>query len=346
MPTLNTNLLYPFLLIFATGKKTCENMGRNIERSGDTISRALPTSQQSLAETKEICKTIFAKKKSIKVLVDDTILRKMFARQIEGTWKLYDGVFGMCVNGFRLCVVMISCGKIAFPWECKIILPKELTSDRDETKNQVIQRIYIDIQENFPNAEITMVADGAFATVAMLDWCKIVSARATMRMHRNRRVFYKGESVKISEIKNFVPQSWRTARTIQVLWHGHTVFITAEKRMDKHGEITVVYIVSTYKAKPAVHVKIYKQRWAIEKFFRTSKQILGLQDCASTRFEKHCNHVASVLLAYSIAQLERIRFRYNNVETAVRALRKDFFDNSCTRLSALNQILQVVANCA
>lgn len=52
MQTLSINLLYPYLMIFTTGKKTCENMGRSIEKSGDTVSRALPEAIDSLAAAK------------------------------------------------------------------------------------------------------------------------------------------------------------------------------------------------------------------------------------------------------------------------------------------------------
>jgi len=50
------------------------------------------------------------------------------------------------------------------------------------------------------------------------------------------------------------------ARTIQVVWHDIPLFITAQRRIDKHGEESIVYQASTYEAKPSEHVGNYKNR--------------------------------------------------------------------------------------
>lgn len=315
-------------------------MGRSIKKNGDTVSRALPEATQSLAIAKSIAIKTLGKKKNIKVLFDHSILRKMFATCMEGTWKLYDGILGMCVNGYRWFVVMVSCGNVAFPWECKFALPKELASENDETWLQSVQRIYPDIHENFSESSITLVADGAFATTALIDWCVKNRIKIEMRMHKNRRIIYKGNTIKISEIKTLIPKGRRLGCTIQATWHNLLIFITAQRRINKHGDEMIVYQIATYKAKPAVHVQNYKERWPIEKFFRTTKQLLGLQDCASRSFEKQNNHTAAVLLAYSIAQLERIDSKYSCVEDAIKALRSMSFGLMKSRLVALDEILR------
>jgi len=258
---------------------------------------------------------------------------------MEGTWKLYDGVLGKCVNGYRWFVVLLLHGDVAFPWECKFALPKELASENDETWLQTIQRIYIDVQKNFPETKITIVADGAFATTSMVDWCVKGHLRAEMRMHKNRCVLYKGISIKISAIKELIPKGRHFARTIQVVWYGNIISITAQRRVNKHGDETIVYQIATYEAKPALHVKTYQQRWPIEESFRRCKQLFGLQDCASTSFEKQSNHAAAILLSYSFVQLERISARCKCMEDAIRRLKNMDFNTMILRLNALNQNL-------
>ena len=342
MLTLSTDLLYPYLLIFSTGKKTFENMGRSIKKSGDSVSRSLNQANQSLAELKSIAINALREKKELKLLADHSIIRKMFAQCMEGAWELYDGVLGKCVNGYRWFVVLLVCGDIVFPWECKFALPKELASKDDETWLQIIQRIYVDIQNNFPKTKITIIADGAFATTAMVGWCTKNNIRAEMRMHKNRRVLHKGVLIKISEIKELIPKGRHFARTIKVIWHENNISITAQRRVNKHGDETIVYQIATYEAKPALHVKTYKQRWAIEESFRRCKQIFGLQDCASTSFEKQSNHAAAILLAYALSQLERINGRYCCIEDAIRALKSMNFNMMQSRLHALNQIFHAI----
>jgi hypothetical protein len=69
------------------------------------------------------------------------------------------------------------------------------------------------------------------------------------------------------------------------------------------GKELIVYLVSTYKAKPIEHIEYYKKRWPIEKMLRTCKQLLGLGDCPSTSLEIQENHFAVCLVAYALAQL-------------------------------------------
>lgn len=52
--------------------------------------------------------------------------------------------------------------------------------------------------------------------------------------------------------------------------------ITAVRRIDKHGEESIVYQASTYREKPSEHIKNYKYRWPVEVFIRTTKQNIGL----------------------------------------------------------------------
>jgi len=68
--------------------------------------------------------------------------------------------------------------------------------------------------------------------------------------------------------------------------------------------------------------KIPRQSFTRQKFIRTSKQYLGLQECFSTKFETQKNHVASVFLAYAIAQLEMKKRKLKTPEEAIRALKK------------------------
>ncbi len=217
-------------------------MGRSIEKSGDTVARALLDEGRSLAEIKSIAVNRFSKKKELLFVCDHSILRKLFASRIEGTWRHYDGVLGTEVNGYHWFVVMLASGGVTLPWECKFELPQVLCPEDHETWLQIIQRIYADIQAHFPKTLITIVADGAFSTGNMLEWCTPRNVRAEMRMHKNRRVIYNGKSMLIREIKELAPTNLRRQRTIKAIWQGHHVFISSEKRVDKHGDKTIVYL--------------------------------------------------------------------------------------------------------
>lgn len=86
------------------------------------------------------------------------------------------------------------------------------------------------------------------------------------------------------------------APTIKADGRGLLLFFTAYRRIDKHGEKTIVFLVSTYNIKPSAHVNSYKKHRLVEKVIRTCKQYLGLQECFSTVFETQQDHVTSVFL--------------------------------------------------
>lgn len=138
-------------------------------------------------------------------------------------------------------------------------------------------------------------------------------------MRSNCTVIYKDEKIHIRDIKSLKPKGRQMARTINVMWHGIPLFITAQKRIDKKGQETVVFQASTFKEKPIRHVQIYQARWNIEKMFRTTKQHLGLQECSARKMETQESHIASVLLAYALLQCDQKRQSLSTPEAALRA---------------------------
>src|SRR5471030_1153523 len=117
-------------------------------------------------------------------------------------------------------------------------------------------------------------------------------------MHKNRTVEFKGVKIAIDKINALRLKGRQMAKTVVVKWHDMLLHITAAKRIDRHLNESIIYQAATFVAKPSKHAAIYKKRWPIEKFFRTAKQHLGLQDCFSTRLETQLDHFSSVLLAY------------------------------------------------
>lgn len=152
---------------------------------------------------------------------------------------------------------------------------------------------------------------------------------------------YKGKKQKLREIKEIRPKGRQMARTVQVVWQGLRLEITAVRRIDKRGNETIVYQAATYKATPSQHAKNYKWRWGIEKLNRTTKQSLGLQECFSRKIGIQFDHICAVLLAYSIAQLEMKHKGYKNPETAIKAFKKKNHHFLNRKFDRLNQDIDI-----
>ncbi len=146
-----------------------------------------------------------------------------------------------------------------------------------------------------------------YRLLLLLTWCIENKVKAEMRMRSSCVVVYKGKKLSPKQLvleRNVRPRGRQTCRAVSLKWHNIDLEITIVRRIDKHGNESIVFQVATYKARPEAHVAHYQKRWAIEMIFRRSKQSLGLQECQSRSLQLQHNHVAAVLLAYAITQLE------------------------------------------
>jgi len=300
-------------------------MGRFVQTSGRLVAKFLQPSEISLAMTHQICQSIFSDKKKLFLIIDDTLIKKIFATNMRGTGMFYDTKLRIAINAFRLITAMITDGHYTIPISCAYLFAKELLNlcpERFPSKDDLAKSFIRTALKLFPDKKVIVVADGLYATVGLLDWCVKNKISAEMRMHSNRVVAYKGVKKKLRELamQPGVKLTGRqTARTISVEWHGLPLEITILKRVDKHDEESIVFQVATYKAEPREHVKAYKMRWPTEMFYRTGKQSLGLGDCYSKDLDIQHNHVSAILLAYALAQLEMKNLRLKTPEDAINA---------------------------
>lgn len=336
----NTSLDYPLLTILSIGKRSFESMGNLIKKSGDTIKRLLRPSDENFARIYKIAKQVFHGKTELILIIDDTLIKKIFSRLMQGSGWFYDTKICRRILGYKLLAVSITDGRVTIPIDCSFLFSRELLDGSLQSKDALVKAMVQKVFALFPDKQFIITADGAFATESFLEWCIQNGYKAEVRMHSNRVVQYNGQNVAIREIKELRPKGRKMARTIVAQWHKLDLRITAHRRIDKHGEESIVFQAATYYAKPSQHVKNYKMRWGIEKFFRTAKQHLGLQECFSRKMATQMNHVSAVFLAYSLVQLEMKNKRLLNSETAIRALKKKKFDSLKYHFNRSDQIFE------
>lgn len=347
----STVITYPLLLLLSTiGKKSFENMGQLIQRSGDTVYRLLHPAEFSFLQMGYIAQSIFAGKKNLFVGIDDTLIKKIHSQIMQGAGLFFDTKIGRRIMAFRLVIGMVTDGKFTIPIACAYLFAKELldlSGQKFPTKDEIAKAFATTAIKLFPDAKITIVVDGLYSTVEFLGWCKRNNIRLEARMHSNRVVEYKGERVKVRDLlhkKGLHPKGRQMARTVSVVWHEIDLELTIVRRADKHGNESVVFQIATYKALPREHVANYKKRWPIEMLNRTTKQELGLQECYSRSLETQHNHSASVLLAYALAQLDMKVRKLKTPEQAIRQCKTktvNFLENRFTRF--LNNKTEIYA---
>lgn len=320
----STILKYPVLTILSMGKRSFENMGLLIQRSGDTVKRLLYPAEYSFQVSKDIGKSMFTKEKTLCVGIDDTLLRKIYSKFMQGAGMFFDTKIGRSIMAYKLVICIITDGKFAIPIDCAYMFAKEILDSINEKfppKDEIAKSFVKTATKSFSDKKIIVVVDGLYASVAFVRWCKTENINLEARMHSNRVVEYKGEKIKVKDLlkkKGLRPKGRQMARTVSVVWHEIELELTIIRRFDKKDRESIVFQVATYKALPREHVANYKKRWKVEELNRTTKQEIGLQECFSRSLETQHKHVASVLLAYAFAQLERKVSRLDNVEQALK----------------------------
>jgi hypothetical protein len=321
----STAITYPILILLSTiGKKSFENMGRLIQRSGDTVYRLLHPAEISFRQSQSIAQSMFAKKKTLYVGIDDTLIKKVHSTIMQGAGMWFDTKIGRCIMAFRLVIGVVTDGRFSIPIDCAYIFAKELldlSGEKFPTKDEIAKRVVEKAIKVFPNTKLIVVVDGLYTSIEFVGWCKRKNIRLEARMHSNRVVEYKGERVKVRDflnMKGFQPKGRQMARTISVIWHEIDLELTIVRRFDKNGKESIVFQVATYKALPREHVANYGKRWSVEMINRTTKQELGLQECYSRKLETQYNHVAAVLLSYALAQVEMKNCKLDKPEQAIR----------------------------
>jgi len=321
-----TGLDYPILAIVSIGRKNFENMGRSLHKSGDTISRLLESSKINFLQAQKISRILFGKKKKLFIIIDDSLIKKLFAETMQGAGRFFDTKNHCNITAFRIISCLISDGRYSVPIGSSYLFSKELTDlmeESVESKEDIAKRLVMLALKLFPEASFKVLVDGLYCTERFLRWCITNKIDLEARMHSNRVVTYNGEKTTLKNLlnkKGIQPKGRKKAKTISVFWHNLPLEVSVVRRIDKNGDESIVFQAATYKALPREHVANYKKRWPIEKMFRTTKQRLGLEDCQSIRLATQDNHTSAVLLAYAIVQLEMKTYRLKTPEDAIRQL--------------------------
>jgi len=330
------NITYPIALILSSqSRKTFEFLAREIGSNGDFIAKVLDISPSSTTGLINICRSIFKTKRPY-LVIDDTLILKIYSQIIEGACDNYSSSDRKEYRSLCSVVALLTDGKIAIPVDQMLWTSLEYDKINHMKKWQIAQILIQRIQKL---VDIKMVVmDGLYATQEMIQWLNASNIKFEMRFHSNRKVAYKGTKTQIRRMNAFNLNGKRPKRTLLIRWYNFELYVTALRRRMRNGDFSIVYQVSNYKASATQHIQAYGCRWDIEKFFRTAKQKLGLNDCQSRKRDRQEKHIMSVFLAYAFAQLERIRLKSKNVERAIKSLKRYNFGQLFQRFSRSRQV--------
>jgi len=333
-------LTYPITLLLSSApRKTCESMASIANMSGDSLLRLL---KQEAITTEELIKVAYQvlRGKRWYMIIDDTIIDKIYSKEIEGACDNYDSSARKSYRSLCSVVAVLTDGKRTIPIAEDLWISKEFTPNEYRKKWEIAYNLLVQLKKLTPI--YMLVADGLYATENMIRSCNNLGMLFEMRFHSNRVITYNGIVAQIRDLQALSLTGRRTIRTKRGYWKGMVLYFTSVKRVNKNGSYSIVYQVSNYSASAAQHVSNYGFRWNIEMFFRTAKQHLGLQHCQVRSRTAQRNHIMNVFFAYTILQLEKSKRRLLNPEAALRLLKRKKFTFLTQLISRSVQIFEPI----
>ena len=314
-------LFYSAGLIATVARKSCTEMSKLLPVSHDTLNHALDI-EKNFAQVISTKLRSIIKKESLRsgpgwLIIDDTLVEKLFAKCLSLIGYHKDTSSGSTTKGYCIVVIAWTNNWVTIPLALTYWTPKKVQLEGYKTKIQLSQELIAAYYN--PEYCVGVLLDGLYASREMMDFLNAREINYEMRMASNRVITLgNGEKVKIRDLSTLRPQRNARSRTQKLNWNGLDVFITSQIRINRHGERSIVFLVSNYEANSKSHVEAYDRRWKIEMIFRTVKQHLGLEECSSKSRDKQTIHIHYVFLCYAYLECERVAKGYENVESVIK----------------------------
>lgn len=238
------------------------------------------------------------------LLIDFTNVLKPYSQKTSDVTYDYSGCSKRIEKGFSLGFAVWSNGTICIPFDFESWLRKKDAGNAYKTKIELAKDLINSAKQVIPFKEVML--DGAFASQEMIQFLMESGLHFTMRIPCNRVINVGRQSFQLRHCPRFRFKRNEKFKTIWASYKGFYCYFTAHKRKTKNNNCEIVFIISNVKRTSREHVIAYKQRWPQEKFHRTAKQKLGLQDCQSTSRIKQHAHTFLVMMTYSQLELMKI----------------------------------------
>lgn len=153
-----------------------------------------------------------------------------------------------------------------------------------------------------------VVVDAEFTSDEVIGYCLDRQTSLLGRIKNTRKVIYKGESVKLSELATLFPPkkchytaqfNWRSKR-VQVILGGREVEIVIIYRR-QNGIWKAFFLVSTFSPEEITLgelLRAWKARWGIEVIHRLAKQNFAFDKCSYRNIVAHRNWAYLVVQAF------------------------------------------------
>jgi SRSO17 transposase len=307
---------YALGLLTTQEKKVCTNLAQSLNKTHDSLYYEFEKSVEDRESIQKELITIAQKNLSNEpryLIFDDIIINKQYAKDLEGLDVCYDSSAHQKYLGLQSLTSLVTDTKVKIPVYTELFISKKLAEAYHKSKSKIASLVTKTLCDLLNISWV--LADAHYATKDYLHTLSDENIPFLMKFTRNRIVTINGKTDQLKNILRLKKNS-KKAFAFGMFDDMPCYFYLIKRAQDK-----TVYLISNKLINLEDVLKMYKIRWVIECFHRTAKQLLGLADCQMKAFEKQHLHVLYVMLAYALADLERVKSNFKNTESAIRSFR-------------------------
>ncbi len=262
----------------------CVSLARIVNCSHDNLTRILKTRKlvwQILLSS--FILRIFGKLQNGYLIIDDTVVSKVFAKKIENLSWVYCSKVSKVIQGLDMVMLAWSDGKITIPLAIKVYQKSNGKSKIDLAIELLEHAKFLDLTPKYITFDCWYAADKILKRIEEFNWIFITQIKKNRKINNTqaRRLFSNPYCISQGKLSG--------GCEIKIVRHGKNYFATNDLSLDKKGILT-----------------FYKGRWLVETVFRALHSKLGLDQCQSISLQTQTAHFHLCLLTFLCLEKERI----------------------------------------
>lgn len=260
----------------------CSSLARIVNCSHDSLTRVLNEKKfcwQTLLQN--FLLRTFEKLQGGWLIIDDTIISKVFAKKIENISWVFDTKLGKSILGINLVLLAWSNGRITIPLAIRVYQKNNGKTKIDLAVELLQWARKVGIKPKF------VVFDSWYGAVRIMRKVENCNWKFATQLKKNRKL----NGVPLHEI--YRNPYWQKQGVLSggikvlVVRHGKKYFATDDLSWSKQDLLSA-----------------YKGRWEIETIFRALHSKLGIDDCQSRKLSDQIAHFNLCLIAYTALEKE------------------------------------------
>ena len=278
--------------------------------SGLELSRVAPTAMSHdavnhwLARNKLTPKVVWkhaqtmVQKEAGYLIIDDSVLDKLYAREIPLVKLQYSGKHHGLVKGIDVVDLLWTDGERIVPVDYRIYDPTRDGKTKNDHAREVLQ-----FAEKRGFAPRYVLMDAWYASVANLKAIAGKGWRWIAALKSNRLVSQQqGTYLSVADL------DW-TSKQVHKVWLKEYGWVLVSKMVAANGDITYIATNDLSLLEAQTMSGHMEHRWKIEEFHRGIKQCCGIERCYSTRERSQRNHILCAFLAFLKLESKRIQIQ-------------------------------------